>query len=277
LVHPELVLLAAHCVGLEPSTAIFGDDYTSPQISAVVKSCTPHPRFGELGYDIGHCRLAEPIPDLPLVPLLAGCEASVVVPGAEVTAVGFGLADDALGAGPKRQVSMPIVSVGERDALIGGQGKDTCTGDSGGPAFIRLGDGTWRLLGVTSHGETCGEGGHYSLVPPAVAWLEQSSGLDLTPCHEGGDWAPSAACGGMPLEPGLGGGVWSEGCATDAVSEWSTSCGAAYDPATAGEDGDELRARGGCAISAERAEPGTLGLLALLVAGWLASRRMLGP
>jgi hypothetical protein len=249
LVHPELVVLAAHCVGLEPVEAVFGDDFRWPRITADVKSCRSHPEAHELGKDLGFCRLSQAVAGVPIVPLLAGCEVAVLAPGTEVVAAGFGEADDALGAGPKRQVSMPIVALTETDALIGGDGKDTCTGDSGGPVFVRLPDGTWRVAGVTSYGGACGSGGHYSLLAPATDWLERASGLDLTPCHDRGRWAPTSDCGSFPMRPEAGGGAWSDGCANPDISRWSATCGDSHDPIAAVAPERALEARGGCAVS----------------------------
>ena len=271
LVHPEIVVLAAHCVGLEPDAAIFADDYTSPELSAPIESCTAHPNGTELGSDIGFCKLAEPVTTVPIVPLLAGCETSVIQPGAEVVAVGFGESDDTLGPGPKREVALPIVSVTDNDAFIGGNGKDTCTGDSGGPVFIRAPDQTWRLFAVTSYGNTCGEGGHYSLLHPAHAWLEKASGVDLTPCHAGTTWKPTAACGAFPQSPELGGGSWSNGCATPDVTALSQTCGAPFDPnAPPPAAADESN---GCSLASRPRSFSWLFLLALASLGALFRRR----
>ena len=43
---------------------------------------------------------------------------------------------------------------------------DSCYGDSGAGAYVRLGDGSYALLAIVSRGlkSTCGEGGIYTLV-----------------------------------------------------------------------------------------------------------------
>jgi hypothetical protein len=229
LVHPELVVFAAHCMegGYGPSSATFGDNESSAAFEVPTTACKSNPKYGsQPGQDVAYCKLVKPVTQVPIVPILMGCETSVLTAGVDVVAVGFGEANDNLGWGPKREVTMKLNGIIDGEAFIGGNGKDTCYGDSGGPVFVRLADGSWRVFGITSYGEYCGAGGYYSMMHSAIAWLEQSSGLDLTPCFDAqGNWAPGAGCTGFPLDPGLGGSSWSQGCAGGAVSGPSATCG----------------------------------------------------
>lgn len=228
LVHPELVVFAAHCMSgsYGPSAVTFGDNENYPAFQVATSSCKADPKYySSSGRDVAYCRLAQPVTHVPIVPILMGCETQVLTAGASVTAVGFGQANDGLGWGPKREVTMALNGISGGEAHIGGNGKDTCYGDSGGPVYVKLGDGTWRVFGITSYGEYCGGGGYYSMMHTAIDWLEQSSGLDLTPCHQQGQWAPTGDCGHFPLDPEIGGGSWSSGCATGNVSAMSATCG----------------------------------------------------
>lgn len=234
LVGPSLVMYAAHC-GDDFSVARFGETVDGSGLARAVPidHCRVHPE-GTIGggQDVAWCRLAQPVDDVPIVPVLAGCEAEILTPGYPITHVGFGRTETG-SSGEKRVVGTTIVGISEAGELhTGGGGADTCQGDSGGPAFVQLDDGSWRVAGITSWGGPCGEGGYSTLVPSVTDWIESGSGIDITPCHtQGGDWGPSAACGGFPLQPGRGDGDWATACG-GAVSGPSEACGAPFEPGT---------------------------------------------
>ncbi len=229
LIHPELVLYAAHCG--TPQTVYLGPRVDGDEGRVVpVAECRTFPGGGVpgMGNDFGWCRLAVPQLDVPIVPPLVGCETDALVADAAVTLVGFGLDDDDV-LGTKRAVATRVLDLVGPEVQIGGMGADTCTGDSGGPALLRLPDGQWRLAGVTSYGAAdCGEGGFYARVDNGLAWVEQTSGLDVTPCTDAeGTWSPDARCVGVPIEPQLGTGIWEEGCRGGPVSGPVDTCGEA--------------------------------------------------
>jgi Trypsin len=240
LVHPEVVVTAAHCMeGGGPSSIAFGDRDDAPAFEVPVSSCAADPQYyGSSGHDVAYCKLAQPVTNVPIVPILMGCETQALQAGAQVVAVGFGEADDNLGWGPKRQVSMPLNGIESGEAFIGGNGKDTCYGDSGGPVFVQIADGTWRVFGITSYGDYCGAGGYYSMMHTAIDWLEQSTGLDLTPCYDQGTWAPGPDCTEFPLDPAGGGGAWASSCGNGQLSPPSAACGPAFDGSTGGDPVD---------------------------------------
>jgi hypothetical protein len=73
---------------------------------------------------------------------------------------------------------------GLETVLIDVLGRDTCGGDSGGPAFLFFGPGLYYLIGITSRGVArsgeCGAGGIYTLmVPRIVDWVRRTAGLQL--------------------------------------------------------------------------------------------------
>ena len=123
-------------------------------------SCEAHPdfTFSSVGVDIAFCTLETPVEDVPIVPMLMGCETDALQEGTEVQLVGFGDADDGAGYGPKRAVDTVFNGIIDGEAWIGGNGESSCYGDSGGPAYIRLEDQSWRVFGVTSWGPECGVG-----------------------------------------------------------------------------------------------------------------------
>lgn len=239
LIHPEVVVYAAHCGTVEE--VWFGEVADeSPGFAVPTESCKTNVGW-ELGNgkDFAFCKLAEPVTEVPFTPPLMGCETTLLTPGREVTLVGFGLAEDDT-SGIKRQLTLPLNFISESgEAQTGSNdGKGVCFGDSGGPAFVRLpeelgGDGSWRVFGIASYitGGACGLIAYHSLVHEAVPWIEAESGIDVTPCHyANGDWNPSPACVGFPLEPWDGEGkTWAGGCGGGPVGEPPATCGAAFD------------------------------------------------
>src|SRR5690606_23682003 len=128
------------------------------------------------------------------------------------------------------------------EALLGGDGIDPCSGDSGGPAFIRAKDGSWRAFGIVSYGPIpCGGGSWYSMMHRAMPGVEgelAEVGVDLTPCTDAdGAWNPSEACQGFPFDVHQGLGAWPDTCGMGGeISGPSTACGPSFD---APDDGDD--------------------------------------
>jgi hypothetical protein len=264
LVHPELVVTASHCIMPErPIVAVgFGETGLvdpAPTRTVAVVECVGHPNFEQWGVsDVGYCVLAEPVTDVPRVPILQGCEMDELDVGDEVTIVGFGATwgevleggeKNVVGVGTKRFVQQTVYEIDEDEQyvyLVGETGSDSaCFGDSGGPALLQLPDGSWRVFGAASQlfdpggfpdpmepGNYCGVGTSYSYVSLLIDWLESESGFDLTPClGPGGTW--EAGCIAAPMEPGNAFGAWANGCAGGPMSD-APACGE-----VAGETGGE--------------------------------------
>ena len=240
LVHPQVVIYAAHCGG-GFSSVQFGEQVNPGHARSVpTEFCRTYPNGGPGGgNDFAFCVLAEPQNDIAIPPILFGCETSVLSAGREVVVVGFGLTESN-GYGDKKAVTTTFNSItGANEAFIGGGGQDSCQGDSGGPVYVQLpmgdgGDGTWRAFGITSYGGNCGEGGYYSMMHVGLEWFETESGFDLTPCHDiDGTWAPGPDCRNFPRDPATAGGSWDMGCDPGAMGGPSAVCGAPFD---AGDD-----------------------------------------
>jgi len=234
LVHPEIVVYAAHC-GKSP-WVWFGESLDDLDAGRFVdtKSCETYPGFKGIGTntDFAFCRLAEPVTDVEIVPILMGCELELLQPGTEVVAVGFGV-DEFQGYGTKRVVSFPIVSVeASGEVTAGGDGLSICNGDSGGPLYLRLPpeldpQRSWRVFGVTSWGPSdCALTQYFGTLHSAVAWIEERTGIDITPCHNSdGSWQAGPDCNGFPLDPGSGNGAWPSWCEGQALGESAATCG----------------------------------------------------
>ena len=275
LLAPKLLVTAAHCGGaaafwLGDTFEVHVDDQagTASAIDAPAGSmhrvvqCTPHPN-GEIasGRDIAWCELAEPALDSrQIAPALLGCKREALTEGADVTLVGFGrdATNDAVGI--KRSALATVTGIGT-ELEIGDAERGTCAGDSGSPAFVQLDSGTgseWQIAGVLSNGlegERCGVG-YYTDLSAVLPWLEQSSGVALSPCGTSqGVWSPSVACQRAALD--------RDGEPTPTPTDTpSTACGAAY---AAPESS-------GCALSTSR-RSSSAHFLVVAVAALFAWRR----
>jgi MYXO-CTERM domain-containing protein len=254
LIHPEVVVYAGHC-GTNYSQIRFGDDNGSGYTVATA-SCVRHPMwngsFSEWDYAI--CTLAEPVADIAIVPPLMGCETDILVPNRPVVMVGWGRNTENGGAGTKRAVDGVISSLmfsGNSIALDGaGPQQGLCPGDSGGPTYIQLDDGSWRQLGVHhAASPSCefADGGTDKRLYNAVDWIESETGFDVTPCHDAdGTWNPGPGCTAFPLDPISGGTGWPT-CPAGPLSGPSRTCGAGIGAGGAGGDGGQ--ATGGAAAT----------------------------
>lgn len=280
LVNPNVVTLAAHCVNPDrPIVAVgFGEEgqgKVGPARTVAVEDCVGHPQYFEMGFpDIAYCTLSEPVEDIAIMPILAGCELDLLETGGEVTIVGFGSTFgtyvngelETEGVGSKRYTTQTIDGVApELDEvyMVGEDGSQSaCFGDSGGPSLIELPDGTWRVFGAASRlydpggfppplqpENFCGVGVIYGLLTTQLEWLEGETGYDLTPCHDGaGEWDPAAGCGGFPMDPELGVGTWDNGCVGGAVGGGEPVCEPSVGTSSTGGEattGDDSTTGGG--------------------------------
>lgn len=238
--------------------------------------------------DFAYCVLTQ-APDIQPIPMIMPCEVEAFLDGVQpldFAAVGWGLPDPMKAGGVKRWLAA-------NQALGVSPIKDTITlgslwsggllhGDSGGPTFVKLPDGSWRLLGINV---TSG-----AAVPPwrFLDWMladpEVAADLDaLLPCHDPqGNWAPGPGCVGFPRSPETAQGQWSRGpraCEDSDVSDYSATCGPAYQPLIPQPPSDPIDAPSLAPAGVEAARgcsaapSSSLAPLALLGFGLLALRR----
>lgn len=258
LIHPRVVLYAAHC-GTRIRTAQFGEQYRS-KIAHQIKTvhCKRNPEFkGQAslgrGQDSAYCLLEKEVEGVAIAPVFYGCETEELKPGGAIWLVGFGKNNNKEGlakAGIKFKVETDFVKygAGERELVVGSNGKTACNGDSGGPAYLKMSDGSWRTIGITSYGEdtTCTKVAYYSNASKAIPWIQKSlnaggySDIDLTPCFtDDGKWEPSEKCGGFAQEPGTAFGKWDNFCSEGAPKSGASSlCGDANPKAGSGSKKD---------------------------------------
>jgi MYXO-CTERM domain-containing protein len=238
LVHPRVVITAAHCVSEGITSVVFGESQTGQSLTVRTSRCVASPAYNQSANDdIGFCILAQDVTSMPLVPLMAPCEASALAAGKPVMEVGFGqnqiVSGTGDGFGVKRFLAATIRTVGaagQIDVTTGSQAGEYF-GDSGGPIFFRMPDQTWRLVGddccspnIVS-GSTAARVSMYTTVPSHVAWLESTSGIDLTPCHDANGWNPGPDCTTFPTNPDQGVGTWASQCAGQTLVALQPTCG----------------------------------------------------
>jgi len=206
LIGPRLVLTAAHCVAGGGAERVLIGRRLSEDLAVIrVVRSEVHPFYTPGGlpandlavlvleHDVDPA-LATPI---PLITPAGTADAQ------EVLLVGFGYnsSSNPAGFGIKRLVRVGITALcrapGEdlsteedqygfsasKELVAGrkGLGKDSCNGDSGGPAYVELfaedGSSSRFLLGVTSRStadrdERCGDGGVYTVATQYLGWIE---------------------------------------------------------------------------------------------------------
>ena len=210
LVASNLVVTAGHCEhcwdGNYVNRVFFGNDVNGNNGLHVVLRVKIPPLLAGFGGSANN--YANDISVLVLESDVLGIKPRRVATEAQINSVqmvrlvGFGSTNDAgtLGYGIKREVDVAIASTACElpDApnkfgcnagmeLVAGKplsNRDSCSGDSGGPAYIWGGD-DWLLAGVTSRpmkvngsnpSSPCGDGGIYTRVDRFESWLRSIPG-----------------------------------------------------------------------------------------------------
>lgn len=240
LVHPRVILSAAHCG--KHQEFLLGEYKSKAAKRIKSKWCETGPVDAQI------CVLAEPVLGVPVAPIIQGCESKALKAGAKVILAGYGYDEnDPVGDGSvrdeKRWVETEITRVTGQELHIGGGGKTACNGDSGGPAFLKLEDGTWRTVGATYAALTGGahpncKSAKYKRTDNLMSWYQRQldkhneSDIDLTPCFDdSGAWKPTEACGGYTKDVQGPHGAWDNNCGEGVpVVKYSATCGEPFAP-----------------------------------------------
>lgn len=178
LIGNSWILTAAHCVDNkipgDIEVAVGAYDLKNVSVGrSSIKSIRVHPQYNSttLQNDIALLELMHASSQLT-VPLFSGASREGVPPslvGKMVTAIGWGMADgSSTWYFPEklRQVNLPVVtdsycnniyslSLASSQICAGYyEGKDACSGDSGGPIVSNI-DGVWVHAGLVSYGAPC--------------------------------------------------------------------------------------------------------------------------
>ena len=187
LVDHNSVLTAAHCVKGTPKeplrvtvgrTVLSRGGGQTRRVSRIVI----HPRYSGISnakYDAAVLTLSNPVLGIAGIRLAGISQDALERPGRLATVAGWG---NTIKQPPRgnngsnypdrmRVAHVPIVSdsmardaygssfVGALMVAAGREGKDTCSGDSGGPMFARQADNRYQI-GITSFGRGCGARGY---------------------------------------------------------------------------------------------------------------------
>ncbi|MBC7659921.1 MAG: trypsin-like serine protease [Chitinophagaceae bacterium] len=177
LVSPTRIITAAHCVDqrlYSSSKFAFatGRDLKS-SIPIAVDHVVAHPQYDleTNANDIAYADLHEASP-LTVSVLYKGPYSGLL--GQSLVLVGYGSSElNGQGSsGTKRLVSMKVSAISDSKLRFEEVGKSACSGDSGGPAFVRQSDGTLALAGITSCGAVrCNSYGVYTRIDPYLGFL----------------------------------------------------------------------------------------------------------
>jgi secreted trypsin-like serine protease len=194
LVAPNLVVTAGHCDDAGCSSRVLLGDDTDPAGTGRVVQVAEvhvHPDYVQDGAsDLSALVLNESAD----VPPRAIAPRETLENARTVRLAGFGNVDvfASTGYGIKRMVDVPLASSDPRFGadpdleFVAGQpflDRDSCTGDSGGPAYVAAA-GDWLLAGATSRATSssvrpCGDGGIYERMHAFESWLQSIPGARI--------------------------------------------------------------------------------------------------
>ncbi len=199
LIAPDIVLTAGHCSEIQPERIVAATtDYDQGGVAVVVAATIAHPSW-MTSYDVALLVLATPVPDIAPRAIGTACTFAEFTAGSRVDLVGFGLTDDAATGDNTLlneamvQVTDPTCADGDGcrpsiapggEFVAGGDGVDTCNGDSGGPVYLATPRGE-VVIGVVSRGVSgasspCGGGGIYVRTDKIAPWLADVAGTVTT-------------------------------------------------------------------------------------------------
>jgi Trypsin len=191
LIGPNVVITAGHCDDGGCVDKIYiGNDLNEGGRTVKVKQSIRHPGFNRntLTDDLTVLILDESVTDVTPRPIAQGAE---VDDAFALQLAGFGLTESgSLGRKLVVEVSIATPNCGadvsggfgchvNKEIVAGGNGHDSCNGDSGGPAYVKTASGL-KLAAATSRASAnathnCGDGGIYVRLDRYLDWIRQTA------------------------------------------------------------------------------------------------------
>ena len=203
LVAPQVVVLDNQCYDYADSGAVsfrFGETLS---VEAPREACHFDGVFGI-------CVLSAPLP-IPHAPIAAGCETTLFGVGTDVALVGYGRHEVDVQTVDQWYGTAHVSEMGDGVFFVEGDAAP-CNGDSGSPAYMRLADGSWRTVGMSPSGN-CENPSVYTDLTTRIAWIEEMSGFDITPCHDADGFPdPGDECRGFYAGEAGNEGTWEDLC-----------------------------------------------------------------
>lgn len=191
LIAPDIVLTAAHCLMSESLTSFSIAFHVKPDTTTLteanlrdVADYAVHQSFAENATDadepetppadIALIKLLNPAPE-GYSPVVTSPADTKVKTGQAVTLAGYGITNLETGSGGVlHKVGLHLTTIDEKTKELvfkAENGKSSCMGDSGGPAFITK-NKTLQVIGLTSRGsEFCNDEMRYTDVRAYGEWL----------------------------------------------------------------------------------------------------------
>ncbi len=199
LVAPDVVLTAGHCAGIHATEVVANTtNYNGSGGQRIaIKSFTTYPDYQHT-FDVAVIVLAKAVTGVTPRAVAKACTYAGFADETMVHLVGFGLTQNDGGGSNTtlHEVMAPVLDAGctggngcragaspAGEFVAGGNGGDSCFGDSGGPVYLDTPRGAVLIAsvsrGLDDAATPCGGGGVYVRTDKVLSWLEETTGKTI--------------------------------------------------------------------------------------------------